>query len=77
MLAYWGTPRLAHDTISTTATGLISSSPALPSKVCLPGVTHSKFPGPANDYIEDRIDLNRELVPLGRLSPGAWLSCSI
>jgi DNA polymerase V len=26
-------------------------------------VTHSKFPSPANDYIEDRIDLNREFVP--------------
>ena len=31
--------------------------------VRLPGVTHSKFPSPANDYIEDQIDLNRELVP--------------
>ncbi len=26
-------------------------------------MTHSKFPSPANDYIEDRIDLNREFVP--------------
>jgi len=26
-------------------------------------VTRSKFPSPANDYIEDRIDLNREFVP--------------
>jgi DNA polymerase V len=25
-------------------------------------VTQSKFPSPANDYIEDRIDLNREFV---------------
>ena len=32
-------------------------------RVRLPGVTHSKFPSPANDYIEDRIDLNREFVP--------------
>ena len=26
-------------------------------------MTHSKFPSPANDCIEDRIDLNREFVP--------------
>jgi DNA polymerase V len=26
-------------------------------------VTHSKFPSPAKDYIEDRIDLNRVFVP--------------
>ena len=26
-------------------------------------MTQSKFPSPANDYIEDRIDLNREFVP--------------
>jgi DNA polymerase V len=26
-------------------------------------VTHSKFPSPANDCIEDRIDLNREFLP--------------
>ena len=26
-------------------------------------MTHSKFPSPANDYIEDQIDLNRELIP--------------
>ena len=26
-------------------------------------MTHSRFPSPANDYIEDRIDLNRELIP--------------
>jgi hypothetical protein len=26
-------------------------------------VTHSKFPSPANDYIEDGIGLNREFVP--------------
>jgi DNA polymerase V len=26
-------------------------------------VTQSKFPSPANDYIEDSIDLNREFVP--------------
>lgn len=26
-------------------------------------MTPSKFPSPANDYIEDRIDLNREFVP--------------
>jgi DNA polymerase V len=26
-------------------------------------VTHSRFPSPANDYIEDQIDLNRELIP--------------
>jgi DNA polymerase V len=26
-------------------------------------VTHGKFPSPANDCIEDRIDLNREFVP--------------
>ena len=26
-------------------------------------MTHSKFPSPANDYIEDRIDLNWEFVP--------------
>jgi hypothetical protein len=51
------------DTIRATATGLICSSPVLPSKVRLRGVTHSKFPSPANDYIEDRIDLNREFVP--------------
>ena len=25
-------------------------------------MTHSKFPSPANDYIEHRIDLNREFV---------------
>ena len=41
----------------------VDSSGVLPSKVRLPGVTHSKFPSPANDYIEDRIDLNREFVP--------------
>ncbi len=27
------------------------------------GLTHSKFPSPANDYIGDRIDLNPEFVP--------------
>jgi DNA polymerase V len=26
-------------------------------------VTYSRFPSPADDYVEDRIDLNRELVP--------------
>ena len=26
-------------------------------------MTHSKFPSPANDYIEGQIDLNREFVP--------------
>ncbi len=26
-------------------------------------MTQSKFPSPANDYIEDQIDLNRELIP--------------
>ena len=26
-------------------------------------MTHGKFPSPANDYIEDQIDLNREFVP--------------
>ena len=26
-------------------------------------MTHSRFPSPANDYIEDSIDLNREFVP--------------
>ncbi len=26
-------------------------------------MTHSKFPSPANDYIEDEIDLSREFVP--------------
>ena len=26
-------------------------------------MTHSKFPSPASDYIEDRTDLNREFVP--------------
>ena len=26
-------------------------------------MTQSKFPSPANDYIEDQIDLNREFVP--------------
>ena len=26
-------------------------------------MTHSKFPSPANDYIEDQIDLNRKLIP--------------
>jgi len=27
------------------------------------GVTYSRFPSPADDYVEDSIDLNRELVP--------------
>ena len=52
----------------------LHSSSVLLSKVRLPGVTHSKFPSPANDYIEDQIDLNRELVP-SPMSPGSWLSC--
>jgi hypothetical protein len=39
-------------------------------------VTHSKFPSPAKDYIEDQIDLGQEFVPFGRLSPEAWLSYS-
>ena len=26
-------------------------------------MTYSKFPSPANDYVESQIDLNRELVP--------------
>ena len=34
-----------------------------PLKVSLSCVTHGKFPSPANDYIEDRINLNREFVP--------------
>ncbi len=34
----------------------------LPRWACPPGLTHRKFPSPANDYIEERIDLNRELV---------------
>jgi DNA polymerase V len=32
-------------------------------RVVLSGVTHSKCPSPANDYIGDQIDLNREFVP--------------
>ena len=34
-----------------------------PQMSALSGVTHSKFPSHANDYIEDRIDLSRELIP--------------
>ena len=41
------------------ATGPKAGSSALLWMDRLPGVTHSKFPSPANDYIEDRIDLNR------------------
>ena len=40
-----------------------SSSCVLVSEVRSSFVTHSRFPSPANDYIEDRIDLNREFVP--------------
>ena len=36
---------------------------ALALRVGLRGVGHSKLPSPANDYVEDNIDLNRGLMP--------------
>ena len=63
MLAYRGTPRLAPDSSRSTPASFIFSSPVLHSRLRLPGLTHDKFNSPANGYIEDRIDLNRELAP--------------
>ena len=40
-----------------------ASAPVLYLEVLRVGVTYSSFPGPADDFVEGQIDLNRELVP--------------